>query len=109
MRTNVVGLRASRLLKEPLRLSGESQPPDEDTLVRQVRVPYVETTTINTAAPGAGHATVARDGKSPRSPALSRVHQLARRPASVGPRLGGARAALAHPDDTHPKGPSPPR
>src|SRR3546814_1819513 len=45
MRTNFVELRASRLLKEPLRLSGEYQRPDEDTLVRQVRVPYVETTT----------------------------------------------------------------
>src|SRR3546814_3927352 len=40
MRTNFVELRASRLLKEPLRLSGEYQRPDEDTLVRQVRVPY---------------------------------------------------------------------
>src|SRR3546814_3137566 len=77
MRTNFVELRASRLLKEPLRLSGEHQRPDEDTLVRQVRVPYVETTTITTDATGAGHATVAREGKSPRSFALSRVPELA--------------------------------
>src|SRR3546814_348246 len=75
MRTNFVELRASRLLKEPLRLSGEYQRPDEDTLVRQVRVPYVETTTITTDATGAGHATVAREGKSPRSFALSRSEE----------------------------------
>src|SRR3546814_5464764 len=56
MRTNFVELRASRLLKEPLRLSGEYQRPDEDTLVRQVRVPYVETTTITTDATGAGRS-----------------------------------------------------
>src|SRR3546814_1356866 len=78
MRTNFVELRASRLLKEPLRLSGEYQRPDEDTLVRQVRVPYVETTTITTDATGAGHATVAREGKSPRSFALSRVPEIGR-------------------------------
>src|SRR3546814_863522 len=59
MRTNFVELRASRLLKEPLRLSGEYQRPDEDTLVRQVRVPYVETTTITTDATAPAHAPVA--------------------------------------------------
>src|SRR3546814_4335920 len=57
MRTNFVELRASRLLKEPLRLSGEYQRPDEDTLVRQVRVPYVETTTITTDARSEEHTS----------------------------------------------------
>lgn len=94
MRTNFVELRASRLLKEPLRLSGEYQRPDEHTLVRQVRVPYVETTTITTDANGAGQATVVREGKSPRSFALSRVPDLARLQASFGALLSGDRAML---------------
>src|SRR3546814_18821116 len=46
MRTTFVELRPSRLPKEPLRLSGEYHPPDEDTQVPQVRVPYVDTTPI---------------------------------------------------------------
>lgn len=94
MRTNFVELRASRLLKEPLRLSGEYQRPDEHTLVRQVRVPYVETTTITTDASGAGQATVAREGKAPRSFALSRVPELQRLQASFGALLSGNRAML---------------
>lgn len=104
MRTNFVELRASRLLKEPLRLSGEYQRPDEDTLVRQVRVPYVETTTITTDATGAGHATVAREGKAPRSFALSRVPELARLQASFGALLSGDRAALERHYAVHAEG-----
>ncbi len=94
MRTNFVELRSSRLLKEPLRLSGEYQRPDETTLVRQVRAPYVETTTITTDAAGAGQATVAREGKSPRSFSLARVPELARLRDSFGALLSGDRAVL---------------
>lgn len=94
MRTNFVEIRSSRLLKEPLRLSGEYQRPDENTLVRQVRAPYVETTTITTDAAGASQATVARAGKSPRTFSLARVPELARLQASFGALLAGDRAAL---------------
>jgi len=94
MRTNFVELRDSRLLKEPLRLSGEYQRPDEATLVRQVRAPYVETTTITTDPAGGGQATIERQGKSPRTFSLSRVPELARLRDSFGALLSGDRAAL---------------
>ena len=94
MRTNFVEIRSSKLLKEPLRLSGEYQRPDETTLVRQVRAPYAETTTITTDKSGAGQATVARAGKSPRTFSLSRVPELARLQASFGALLSGDRAML---------------
>jgi Outer membrane lipoprotein carrier protein LolA-like len=94
MRTNFVELRGSRLLKEPLRLSGEYQRPDETTLVRQVRAPYAETTTIVTDNSGAGQATIARAGKSTRTFSLSRVPELARLQASFGALLSGDRAML---------------
>jgi hypothetical protein len=104
MRTNFVEIRSSRLLKEPLRLSGEYQRPDETTLVRQVRMPYVETTTITTDAAGASQATVARAGKSPRTFALSRVPELARLQASFGALLAGDRVALERHYDIHTEG-----
>jgi hypothetical protein len=95
MRTNFVELRSSRLLKEPMRLSGEYQRPDDTTLVRQVRAPYAETTTITTSASGGdGQATIARAGKSPRSFPLARVPELARLQASFGALLSGDRAML---------------
>lgn len=93
MRTNFVEVRSSRLLKEPMRLSGEYQRPDTTTLVRQVRAPYAETTTI-TAGPAGGQATVARAGKAPRSFPLARVPELARLQASFGALLSGDREAL---------------
>lgn len=93
MRTNFVELRDSRLLKQPLRLSGEYQRPDADTLVRQVRSPYAETTTI-TGAGSQAQATVAREGRAPRTFALSRAPELARLQASFGALLSGDRAAL---------------
>ena len=68
MRTRFVELRESRLLKNPLRLSGEYRRPEDDVLVREVRAPYAETTTI-----AAGEATIERAGKSPRTFALSRA------------------------------------
>lgn len=89
MRTNFVELRESRLLKNPLRLSGEYRRPEDDVLVREVRAPYAETTTIH-----AGTATIARDGKSPRSFALSRAPELAGLQASFGALLSGDREQL---------------
>ena len=46
----------SALLKAPLRIEGEYQRPDGDTLVRQVRAPYAETTTLRQ-----GEATIASE------------------------------------------------
>jgi hypothetical protein len=89
MRTSFVEVRDSPLLKAPLRLSGEYQRPRDDTLVREVRAPYAETTTIR-----AGQATIARAGKSPRTFSLSRVPELASLQASFGAMLSGDRAAL---------------
>lgn len=89
MRTNFVELRESRLLKHPLRLSGEYRRPEDDVLVREVRAPYSETTTIK-----AGAATIARDGKSPRTFPLSRAPELAGLQASFGALLSGDREQL---------------
>ncbi|TKR30365.1 fatty acyl CoA synthetase [Luteimonas gilva] len=87
--TDFVELRDSKLLKQPLRLSGVYSRPDADTLVREVRAPYAETTTIR-----AGEATIARAGKSPRRFSLSRAPELAGLQASFGALLSGDRAAL---------------
>lgn len=89
MRTAFVELRESRLLKHPLRLSGEYRRPEDDVLVREVRAPYAETTTIR-----AGEATIARDGKSPRTFSLSRAPELAGLQASFGALLSGDRERL---------------
>jgi len=87
--TPFVELRTSSMLKRPLLLSGEYRRPDTDTLVREVRVPYAETTTIR-----AGEATIARDGRSPRTFSLSRVPELAALQGSFGALLAGDRKAL---------------
>lgn len=87
--TDFVELRDSKLLKQPLRLSGVYSRPDAGTLVREVRAPYAETTTIR-----AGEATIARAGKSPRRFSLSRAPELAGLQASFGALLSGDRAAL---------------
>jgi Outer membrane lipoprotein carrier protein LolA-like len=103
MRTEFVEVRDSPLLKTPLRLSGEYRRPDERTLVREVRAPYRETTTITspnvsstTAAStsGAGQATIARAGKAPRTFSLSRVPELASLQTSFGALLAGDRSGL---------------
>lgn len=88
--TPFVELRGSAVLKAPLRVEGEYARPDDDTLVRQVRAPYVETTTIR-----AGEATIAREGRRPRSFALSRAPELAGLQASFGALLAGDADALA--------------
>ena len=90
MRTAFVELRESRLLKNPLRLSGEYRRPTDDVLVREVRAPYAETTTIR-----AGEATIARAGKSPRTFSLSRAPELAGLQGGFGALLSGDRDQLA--------------
>jgi len=89
MRTGFVELRGSALLKAPLRIVGEYQRPRDGVLVREVRAPYAEVTTIT---PGA--VTIARAGKSPRTFALSRAPELAGLQASFGALLAGDRALL---------------
>ncbi len=111
MRTDFVEVRDSPMLKAPLRLSGEYRRPDERTLVREVRAPYRETTTIvspaaaastgapSTAAPstagaGAGEATISRPGKTPRRFSLARAPELASLQTSFGALLAGDRSGL---------------
>lgn len=89
MRTGFVELRDSTLLKAPLRIEGEYRRPSRDTLVREVRRPYAETTTIR-----AGEASIARAGKSPRTFSLSRVPELAGLQSSFGALLSGDRKLL---------------
>ena len=89
MRTAFVEVRDSPLLKQPLRLSGEYRRPIDDTLVREVRAPYRETTTLR-----AGEASIARDGKPPRTFSLSRVPELASLQSSFGALLAGDRAQI---------------
>jgi len=87
--TPFVEVRGSKLLKAPLRLTGEYRRPDNDTLVREVRTPYAETTTLR-----AGEATIERAGQSPRRFSLSRVPELAGLQNSFGALLGGDHASL---------------
>ena len=87
--TSFVELHDSPLLRAPLRLSGEYRRPDADTLVRDVRTPYVETTTIR-----ASEVTIARAGKTPRTFSLTRVPELAGLQASFGALLSGDRRLL---------------
>ena len=89
MRTDFVELRGSPMLKAPLRLQGEYRRPDNATLVREVRVPYVETTTLRQ-----GQASIARPGKPVRNFALSRAPELAQLQAGFGALLSGYRALL---------------
>ena len=87
-RTDFVELRGSPLLKAPLRIEGEYRRPDDDTLVRAVRTPYVETTTIR-----GGEASIERGGKTRRF-SLSRAPELQGLQASFGAMLAGDRAEL---------------
>lgn len=94
MRTAFVEVRDSPLLKQSLRLSGEYRRPREDTLVREVRVPYAETTTILSSKSGAGEVTIARTGKPPRTFSLSRAPELASLQNSFGALLAGDRVRI---------------
>jgi hypothetical protein len=89
MRTAFVELRGSAMLKAPLRIEGEYQRPNQDTLVREVRSPYAETTTLRN-----GEATIVRAGKTPRKFSLSRVPELAGLQVSFGALLSGDRSSL---------------
>jgi hypothetical protein len=88
-RTDFVELRGSPLLKAPLRVEGRYLRPDGQTLVREVRAPYAETTTIR-----GGEATIARAGKKPRTFSLSRAPELQGLQASFGAMLAGDRPQL---------------
>ncbi|WP_345293871.1 LolA-related protein [Luteimonas vadosa] len=90
MSTPFVEVRDSPMLKAPLRIQGLYVRPDADTLVREVRSPYAETTTIR-----AGEATIARDGRTPRRFSLSRVPELASLQASFGALLTGDGESLS--------------
>ncbi|MFP7723408.1 LolA-related protein [Lysobacter sp. A3-1-A15] len=89
MRTGFVEVRGSALLKAPLRLTGEYRRPGGDTLVREVRAPYAETTTIQ-----AGEVRIERTGRGDRTFSLSRAPELAALQASFGALLSGDRALL---------------
>lgn len=86
MSTGFIELRGSALLKDPLRISGQYHLPREGVLVREVRAPYAETTTISH-----GEAAVARHSKRTRTFSLSRVPELAGMQASFGALLAGDR------------------
>lgn len=88
-RTAFVELRDSKLLKAPLRIAGEYRHPDAATLVREVRTPYAETTTIR-----ASEAVIERAGKAARRVSLARVPELAGLQASFGALLAGDRRQL---------------
>jgi hypothetical protein len=90
MSTPFVEVRESPMLKSPLRLQGLYARPDADTLVREVRSPYAETTTIR-----AGEATIERSGRTPRRFSLSRVPELAGLQASFGALLSGDGESLS--------------
>ncbi len=89
MTTPFVELRESSMLKKPMRLSGNYQRPDADTLVREVRAPYIETTTIR-----GDEATLERDGRATRTFSLTRVPELAALQGGFGALLSGDRALL---------------
>ena len=84
--TPFVELRLSATLRRPLVVSGEYRRPDADTLVREVREPYAETTTIR-----GGDAVIARAGRAPRTVSLARVPELAALQGSFGALLSGDR------------------
>ena len=90
--TPFLELRESQVLAAPLRVEGVYARPDDATLVREVRAPYAETTTI--AMAGAGQATIVRSGRKPRTVALSRVPELAGLASSFGALLAGDADAL---------------
>jgi len=87
--TEFVEIRGSALLKQPLRISGQYRRPDRDTLVREVRAPYRETTTL-----AGGQAVIAREGKPEQRYSLERVPELAGIQSSFGALLDGDAQAL---------------
>ncbi len=90
LRTSFVEVRGSRLLKNPLRISGEYRRPDRDTLVREVHAPYAETTTLK-----GDQARIERPGRAAREFSLGRAPQLAGMQAGFAALLRGDQAAIA--------------
>lgn len=88
-RTPFVELRHSRLLRTPLRLAGEYRRPAAGTLVREVRVPYRETTTLE-----GGGALIEREGRAPRRVQLDGAPELAGLGGSFEALLAGDREVL---------------
>lgn len=88
-RTPFVELRDSPLLKTPLRVEGEYRRPSADVLVRDVRAPYAEVSTIAN-----GQVRIERAGHSPRTFSLSRAPELAALQAGFGALLAGDDAQL---------------
>ena len=89
MQTNFVETRSSKLLKSPLRIYGQYARPDDTTLVRAVRAPYEETTTIRGT-----QATITRAGHGARTFSLTRVPELASMKSSFGALLSGDQSRL---------------
>lgn len=87
--TPFLELRGSKLLKEPLRVSGRYLRPDANTLVRDVSAPYQETTTLRD-----GEVRITRKGQSTRRFPLARAPELAALQASFGALLSGDRVQL---------------
>ena len=87
--TAFVEVRYSRLLAEPLQVSGELAYRKEGELVRRVTRPFRETTTIR-----ADQVVVDREGQKRRRFALSRAPELRGVLASFGALLAGDRATL---------------
>ena len=71
MRTNFAEVRDSPLLKSPMKITGEYQRPDEETVVRAVRSPYVETTTVK-----GNDAVIEREGKAGRKVSFKRAPEV---------------------------------
>lgn len=88
-RTPFLEVRTSELLDAPMRIQGEYLRPDEAALVRQVQVPYAETTTIR-----GNRVTIERGTRAPRRFSLARAPELAGLQASFGALLSGDQAAL---------------
>lgn len=96
--TPFLELRDSPLLASPLRVSGEYRRPTADVLVRVVRAPYPETTTLRDDA-----IEIERNGKTRRFP-LARAPELGGLRAGFGAVLGGDRATLARHFDVQAEG-----
>ncbi|MCE7032146.1 fatty acyl CoA synthetase [Lysobacter sp. GX 14042] len=98
-RTPFVELRQSRLLKTPLRLEGEYRRPADDVLVREVQVPYAETTTLRD-----GEAVIERAGRNPRRVSLDGAPELAGLRGSFEALLAGDRDVLEREFDLRAEG-----
>lgn len=98
-RTPFVELRQSRLLKTPLRLEGEYRRPGDDVLVREVHVPYAETTTLRD-----DEAVIERAGRNPRRVSLDSAPELAGLRGSFEALLAGDRDVLEREFDLRAEG-----